>query len=153
MPKYCVQIYHEDTWDTIFYCRIVGNQFLKQSIAIIVVVVSFVVILQFLLLLLSSSPHLWLPVEPGDWCWHYLQSDFFVILTTLMVTSVDCTDCDFWLHAISTQPVCPMQQYPNTQNTLSQIPNTHSQQQIGFWKYQIHRLGSRCLQYHWQPAS
>ena len=22
-----------------------------------------------------------------------------------MVTSVDCTDCDFWLHAIKTQPV------------------------------------------------
>ena len=56
----------------------------------------------------------------------------FVILTTLMVTSVDCTDCDFWLHAISTQPVCPMQQYPNTQNTLSQIPNSHSQKQKAF---------------------
>ena len=67
-----------------------------QSNAIIAVVVSFVVILQFLLLLLlTSSPHLWLPVEPDvDIIYNATFCNFDL--------TVDCTACDFWL-----QPVCP----------------------------------------------
>ena len=122
------------------YCNHCCCCFIRRNFAISVVVV-----------VVQLTPSL---APSGTW-WLMLTLFtiwLFIILTTLMVTSVDCTDCDFWLHAISTQPVCPMQQYPNTQNRLSQIPNTHSQKQIGFWKYQIHRLGSRCLQYHRQPV-
>lgn len=91
------------------------------------------------MLLLSSSPHLWLPVEPGDWCWHYLQSDFLIfwphwwwlLLTALIVTFGFMPSKLSQSHATVSKHT--KYTFPNTKHTfpttkrLLEIPNPPSQ--------------------------